>query len=91
MKTVLDRVVQYANRYQLINVDTQQVLGTFDFNEVTGTVNQVGTEIDAELFQSIADDLAQRVKYSDKFMEIDSGSHTPSSSLLAGGVFLLAI
>ena len=64
MKAVVDRIVQYANRYQLTNVETGEVLGTFDFDEVTGTVQQVGTEIDAELFQSIADDLAARVKLS---------------------------
>lgn len=62
MKTVIDRIVQYANRYKLTNAETQEVLGTFDFDEVTGTVQQVGTEIDAELFQSIADDLAANVK-----------------------------
>ena len=64
MKAVVDRIVQYANRYQLTDVSTGQVLGTFDFDEVTGTVQQVGTEIDAELFQTIADDLAARVKLS---------------------------
>lgn len=64
MKTVVDRIVQYANRYKLTNAETGAVLGTFDFDEVTGTVQQVGTEIDAELFQSIADDLAARVKLS---------------------------
>lgn len=64
MQAVIDRIVQYPNRYQLTNVETQEVLGTFDFDEVTGTVQQVGTEIDAELFQTIADDLAARVKLS---------------------------
>lgn len=61
MKAVVDRIVQYANRYQLTDVATGEVLGTFDFDEVTGTVQQVGTEIDAELFDSIAADLAARV------------------------------
>lgn len=61
MKEVQDRVVQFSNRYKLTNAETGEVLGTFDFDEVTGTVQQVGTEIDAELFQSIADDLAARV------------------------------
>lgn len=61
MKAVVDRIVQYANRYQLTNASTGEVLGTFDFDEVTGTVQQVGTEIDAELFNSIANDLAARV------------------------------
>lgn len=61
MKAVVDRIVQYANRYQLTNTETGEVLGTFDFDEVTGTVQQVGTEIDKELFDSIANDLAARV------------------------------
>lgn len=61
MKAVVDRIVQYANRYKLTNVETGEVLGTFDFDEVTGTVQQVGTEIDAELFDGIAADLAARV------------------------------
>lgn len=64
MKAVVDRIVQYANRYKLTNVETGEVLGTFDFDEVTGTVQQVGTEIDKELFDSIANDLAARVKLS---------------------------
>ena len=64
MKAVVDRIVQYANRYQLTDVETGEVLGTFDFEEVTGTVQQVGTEIDKELFDSIANDLATRVKLS---------------------------
>lgn len=57
MKAVVDRIVQYANRYQLTNVETGEVLGTFDFDEVTGTVQQVGTEIDKELFDSISADI----------------------------------
>lgn len=61
MKIVVDRVVQYSNRYKLTNVSTGAVLGTFDFDEVTGTVQEVGTEIDKELFDSIADDLAARL------------------------------
>lgn len=59
MKAVVDRIVQYANRYKLTNAETGEVLGTFDFDEVTGTVQQVGTEIDKELFDSIAADLAE--------------------------------
>lgn len=61
MEVVVDRIVQYANRYKLTDVSTGEVLGTFDFEEVTGTVHQGGTEIDAALFQSIADDIAARV------------------------------
>lgn len=61
MNAVVDRIVQYANRYQLTDVSTGKVLGVFDFDEVTGTVQQVGTEIDKELFDSIADDLATRL------------------------------
>lgn len=64
MKAVVDRIVQYANRYQLTNVETGAVLGTFDFDEVTGTVTEAGTEINKALFDSIADDLAARVKLS---------------------------
>lgn len=64
MKTVIDRLVQYANRYKLTNAETGEVLGVFDFEEVTGTVQQVGTEINKELFDSIATDLAACVKLS---------------------------
>ena len=56
MKIVTDRIVQYANRYKLTNVETGEILGTFDFDEVTGTVQQSGTAIDAELFDSIKND-----------------------------------
>lgn len=61
MKEVQDRVVQFSNRYKLTNAETGEELGTFDFEEETGTVQQVGTEIDKELFDSIANDLAARV------------------------------
>ena len=64
MKEVQDRVVQFSNRYKLTNAETGEVLGTFDFDEVTGTVQQVGTEINKALFDSIATDLAARVKLS---------------------------
>ena len=59
MKVVVDRIVQYPNRFQLVNVSTSEVLGVFDLSAVTGTIQQVGTEINAELFQSIQDDLTQ--------------------------------
>ena len=61
MIAVVDRLVQYPNRYKLTNSETGEVLGTFDFDEVAGTVQQVGTEINKELFDSIAADLAARV------------------------------
>ena len=61
MNAVVDRIVQYANRYKLTDVSTGKVLGVFDFDEVTGTVQQVGTEINKELFDSIANDLATRL------------------------------
>lgn len=61
MKEVQDRVVQFSNRYKLTNAETGEELGTFDFDEVTGTVQQVGTEINKALFDSIATDLAARV------------------------------
>ena len=38
MKDVQDRIVQYANRYKLTNVETGEEFGTFDFDEVTGTI-----------------------------------------------------
>lgn len=53
MKEVVDRIVQYPNRYKLTDVSTGQELGTYDFAEVPGTVQQVGTEINAKLFNSI--------------------------------------
>lgn len=61
MKEVQDRVVQFSNRYKLTNAETGEELGTFDFEEETGTVQQVGTEINKALFDSIATDLAARV------------------------------
>ena len=61
MNAVVDRIVQYSNRYKLTDVSTGNVLGVFDFDEVTGTVQQVGTEINKELFDSIANDLATRL------------------------------
>lgn len=57
MKEVVDRIVQYPNRYKLTDVSTGQELGTYDFTEVTGTVQQEGTEINAELFESIEQDI----------------------------------
>lgn len=61
MIAVVDRLVQYPNRYKLTNSETGEVLGTFDVDEVAGTVQQVGTEINKALFDSIAADLAARV------------------------------
>ena len=91
MKAVVDRVVQYANRYKLTNVDTGAVLGTFDFDEVTGTVQAVGTPIDKALFDSINADIINRIKYTDKIVEIDTGTHTPTDNLLVGGIFFKAL
>ena len=61
MKAVVDRVVQYPHRYQLKNVNTSEVLGTFDLEPITGTISVVGTKIDKELFDSIASDIADRL------------------------------
>lgn len=61
MKVVVDRVVQYANRYKLTNAETGEVLGTYDFEEVTGTVQEEGTEINKELFDSIQVDLNNKL------------------------------
>ena len=57
MKEVVDRIVQYPNRYKLTDVSTGQEIGTYDFTEVPGTVQQEGTEINAELFESIEQDI----------------------------------
>lgn len=57
MNVVVDRIVQYPNRFQLVNTSTGVVLGVFDLSPVTGTIQQVGTEINAELFESIQEDL----------------------------------
>lgn len=57
MKEVVDRIVQYPNRYKLTDAETGEELGTYDFTEVPGTVQQVGTEINAELFNSIEQDI----------------------------------
>lgn len=57
MDNVKDRIVQYANRYKLTDTTTGEVLGTFDFDEVTGTVTAEGTPINKALFDSIAEDL----------------------------------
>lgn len=57
MKEVVDRIVQYPNRYKLTDAETGQELGTYDFTEEPGTVQQVGTEINAELFNSIEQDI----------------------------------
>jgi len=62
MNAVIDRLVQYPNRFQLTNISDGTVLGTFDLSPVTGTVSVVGTILNHDLFQSIADDLASRVK-----------------------------
>ena len=62
MNAVIDRLVQYPNRFQLTNISDGTVLGTFDLSPVTGTVSVVGTILNHDLFQSIADDLASRIK-----------------------------
>lgn len=57
MKEVQDRVIQFSNRYKLTDAGTGTELGTYDFTEVTGTVQQAGTPIDKELFDSIKEDI----------------------------------
>ena len=63
MKEVQDRVVQFSNRYKLTDAGTGTELGTYDFEEVTGTVQQAGTPIDKELFDSIKEDIDKCVRY----------------------------
>ena len=85
MLEVKDRLVQYPNRYKLTNVLTGAELGTFDFTEETGTVAEAGTPIDAELFESIKQDLA-RVE-----VQVDDGTHSVSENLAVGGIFFKKI
>ena len=59
MIKVVDRVVEHENRYRLTRADTGEEWGVFDVEEITGTVTQQGTEINAELFQSIQDDITR--------------------------------
>ena len=63
MKEVQDRIVQFSNRYKLTEAGTGTELGTYDFEEVTGTVQQAGTPIDKELFDSIKEDIDKCVRY----------------------------
>lgn len=63
MKEVQDRVVQFSNRYKLTDAGTGTELGTYDFEEVTGTVQQAGTPIDKKLFDSIKEDIDKCVRY----------------------------
>ena len=63
MKEVQDRIVQFSNRYKLTDAGTGTELGTYDFEEVTGTVQQAGTPIDKELFDSIKEDIDECVRY----------------------------
>lgn len=58
MNKVEDRVVQYPNRYQLKNVSTGTILGTFDLVAVPGSIQNEGTLINANLFASIAQDIS---------------------------------
>ena len=77
MKAVNDRIVQYPNRYQLVNVETGEVLGTYDFVEVTGTVQQVGTEIDKELFDSLQADLNTKADQDGTYADLTKTERTP--------------
>lgn len=58
MKNVEDRLVEFPNRYKLTNAETNEVLGIFDFEESPGDIENAGTEINAELFDSISTDLS---------------------------------
>jgi hypothetical protein len=79
MKAVIDRVVQYPNRFKLTDVSTGTVLGTFDLDAVTGTISVVGTKINKELFDSIASDIEARVKTSGGDVSQTSEIFTASS------------
>ena len=58
MNKVTDRVVQYAHRYRLVNVETGEILGTFDLEQITGTIAVEGTKLNAELFNKMKTSIA---------------------------------
>ena len=63
MKDVQDRIEQYANRYKPTEAGTGTERGAYDFEGVTGTVQQAGTPTDKELFDSIKEDIDECVRY----------------------------
>ena len=82
MKEVVDRIVQYPNRYKLTDVSTGQELGTYDFTEEPGTVQQEGTEINAELFESIEQDIENAGNFdpSGTYPNLTAGGATHAAS-----------
>lgn len=73
MDNVKDRIVQYANRYKLTDTVTGEVLGTFDFDEVTGTVTAEGTPINKALFDSIQADLNTKADKDGTYTDLTAG------------------
>lgn len=56
MKEVKDRKVQYPNRYRMTDISTGQS-HVYELIEVPGTIEEEGTEINKELFDSIDFDI----------------------------------
>lgn len=86
MKDVVDRVVQYPNRYKLIDTSTNKTLGTFDLYEEPGTVRVEGTPVDAALFNSIREDISMNVLTLDSIYPV--GSIFLSTSDVNPGTYL---
>lgn len=56
MKEVIDRSVQYPNRYSLRDISTGRAVAIYDLVPFPGEIISEGTPIDRELFESIAKD-----------------------------------
>lgn len=69
MKDVVDRVVQYPNRYKLVDTSSNKTLGTFDLYEEPGTVRVEGTPVDAALFDSIREDISMNAIKLDNILD----------------------
>lgn len=61
MEQVKDRSVEFSNRFRLVNVADGSTLGIFDLDEITGEIYEVGTPLDANLFDSINADILKCV------------------------------
>lgn len=56
MKSVIDRKVQYPNRYELKDIITGETVATYDLVPAQGEIINEGTPINRALFESIAKD-----------------------------------
>lgn len=82
MKSVIDRNVQYPNRYELKDTITGETVATYDIVPAQGEVIEEGTPINRELFESIAADF-NGIKGSDGVSPtIDIEENTDTSYIL---------